>query len=83
MDFKDIVETMLKERKRSKRYLAEKMGVTPQAINMMLKRDNATIDTLCKVCEILEYEVTIQPDRRSGARPNGQMVLGKKAEEDT
>lgn len=79
MDFKNIVETMLKENNKSKRYLAEKMGVSPQAINMMLKRGNATIETLCKVCEIMEYEVTVQPVRTRGARPVGQMTLEKTA----
>lgn len=81
MDFKNIVESMLKENNKSKAYLADKMGISPQAISMMMKRGNATIDTLCKVCEILDYEVTIQPNRTRGARPNGQMVLEKTAEE--
>ena len=32
MDFKNIVETMLKENNKSKAYLAEEMGISPQAI---------------------------------------------------
>lgn len=78
MEFKELVEALLRENKKSKRWLAEQMGVTPSAISMMLGRGNATVESLCGICDALEYEITIQPKRRRGARPEGQLVLEKK-----
>lgn len=75
MKFKDAVLSMLKDNNKSQRWLAEKMGISAPGVGQMLARDNATLNSLVKVCEILDYEVTIQPKRKSGARPQGQIVL--------
>lgn len=75
MKFKDAVLSMLKYNNKSQRWLAEEMGISAPGVGQMLARENATLNSLVKVCEILDYEVTIQPKRKSGARPQGQIVL--------
>jgi hypothetical protein len=76
MNQKGAIEQALKDNKKTKVWLAEKMGYKfPTAISNMLARGNMELDTLCRICEILDYEVTIQPKRRSGARPAGQIVI--------
>lgn len=80
MKFKEAIVTMLKDNNKSQRWLAEKMGITAPGVGQMLSRENATLNSLIKVCEILDYEVTIQPKRRTGARPQGQIVLESRKE---
>lgn len=80
MKFKEAVVTMLKDNNKSQRWLAEKMGISAPGVGQMLARDNATLSSLIKVCEILDYEVTIQPKRKSGVRPQGQIVLESRNE---
>ena len=76
MVVKEAIKALLKDNKKSQVWLAEKMGYTkPTAINNMLARGNLTVETLYKICEIMEYEITIQPKRRSGARPAGQILI--------
>ena len=84
MDFKDIIEDLIKANKKNKSWLAEKMGYArATGVTQILARNNTTIDTLLRICDIFDYEITIQPKRRAGARPNGQYVItsaGKPAE---
>lgn len=76
MTVKEAIKTLLKDNKKSHLWLTEKMGYSsPAAISNILKRGNITIETLYKICEIMEYEITIQPKRRAGARPAGQIVM--------
>lgn len=76
MQQREAIEELLRQTGKSKGWLAEKMGYArPNAISQMLMRNNITVDTLYKICEILDYEITIQPKRRAGARPNGQIVI--------
>lgn len=61
---------------KSKGWLAEKMGYKGvNAISQMLKRGNVTVDTLYQICQLCEYEITIQPKRKPGARPAGQILI--------
>ena len=68
MTQKEAIEALLKQEGKTK-------GVKQNAISQMLKRGNITVDTLYQICEILEYEITIQPKRRVGARPNKQIEI--------
>lgn len=76
MDTTSAIKALIKDNGKSQVWLAEKMGYTHQsAIHNILMRGNLTVDTLYDICELFEYEVTIQPKRRAGARPAGQIVL--------
>lgn len=82
MTQKETIETLLKQNGKSKGWLAEKMGYArSNAISQMLMRNNITVDTLYRICEIMDYEITIQPKRRVGARPHGQIVIEGKERE--
>ena len=73
---KDAILTLLKENKKNQVWLSEKMGYShPSGVGQMLQRGNITVDTLFQICELLDYEITIQPKRRAGARPHGQIVI--------
>ncbi len=75
MTQRDAIELLLKQEGKTKGWLADKLGVKQNAISQMLKRGNITVDTLYQICEILEYEITIQPNRKPGARPSKQIVI--------
>lgn len=75
MTQKEAIEALLKENGKSKSWLADGLGVRQNAISQMLMRGNVTVDTLYQICELLEYEITIQPKRRQGARPKGQISI--------
>ena len=78
----EAIEKLLKDNNKNKVWLAEQLGYAhPNGVSQMLKRGNVTVDTLYRICELFDYEITIQPSRRAGARPNGQIVIeGKGAE---
>ena len=79
MKQRDAIVALIKQVGESKGWVAGKLGVKQNAISQMLKRGNITVDTLYQICEVLEYEITIQPKRRVGARPNKQIEIeGKK-----
>ena len=59
---KDAILTLLKENKKNQVWLSEKMGYShPSGVGQMLQRGNITVDTLFQICELLDYEITIQP----------------------
>lgn len=76
MDFKEVIEGLIKNNNKTKTWLAEKMGyVKATGVTQMLSRNNTTVDTLLRICDIFDYEITIQPKRRAGARPAGQYII--------
>lgn len=76
MQQKDAIEKLLKDNNKTKGWLAEKLGYAlPTGVYNMLARGNVNLNTLCRICELLDYEITIQPKRKSGPRPSGQIVL--------
>lgn len=78
---KKAIEKLLADNRKNKTWLSEGMGYKrPTAISNMLARGNMELDTICRICELLEYEVTIQPRRKSGSRPNGQIVIDRREE---
>lgn len=82
MNQTEAIEQLLKDNNKNKIWLSEKMGYArSNAISQMLKRGNVTVDTLYQICELLDYEVTIQPKRRAGSRPNGQIAIEGKERE--
>ena len=70
------IKKLLKENGKSQAWMAERMGYAHQSgMGQMLNRGTGvTVITLCRICDIMGYEVTIQP-RRAGKRPEGQIVI--------
>lgn len=82
MTQKETIEKLLKDNNKTKSWLAEKLGYAlPTGVTNMLARGNITVDTLIKICNLLDYEVSIQPKRRAGSRPQGQIVIERSGEE--
>lgn len=76
MDFASIVKLLIKENRKSQQWLAEQINLArATSVSTLLKRNNPTIETLYAVCEAFDYEITIQPKRKRGARPDGQFVI--------
>ena len=82
MKQKDAILTILKEHKKTQVWLAEALGYSnPTGVSQMLRRGNITVDTLARICDLFDYEITIQPKRTKGKPPQGQLLIegsGKK-----
>ena len=82
MNLKDAITQLCSDNNKTKRWLADQMGYhNPSAISNILARGNITLTTLSKICDLFEYEISIQPRRRSGQRPSGQIVLSSKEDD--
>ena len=78
---KKAITALLEDNNKSQAWLAEKLGYAHQSgISRLLERGNLTMDNLLRICESVEYEVTIQPKRRAGSRPQGQLVIDEMSE---
>lgn len=76
MKQREVIKQLLKDNNRNQVWLAQQLGYAKSnGISQMLKRGNITVDTLYKICEALDYEITIQPKRRAGKRPQNQLVI--------
>lgn len=76
MRVNEALTQILKEKKMSKAMLSRKLGYPHDtAVNNVLAKNNLTIDMLYTMCELLDYEITIQPKRTGGRRLDGQIVL--------
>jgi DNA-binding Xre family transcriptional regulator len=53
----DKVESYIKENNISKASLAEQIGISRQALNILLKTNNPTIETLIKLAIVMDCEV--------------------------
>lgn len=82
MKQREAIEKLLKDNNKNKVWLSDSMGYTKSsAISMMLMRGNIMVDTLYQICQLFDYEITIQPKRRAGSRPSGQIVIEGKERE--
>lgn len=79
MQFKDMLEQILKEKKMTQAAFAEMVGTTQPAIGNARKRNDVYVSTLIKWCNALGYEVVIQ-EVKPGRRKDGQIVLSAKEE---
>lgn len=76
MTQKEAIEQLLTYKGTTKSDLAKKMGYSkPTAISNMLARGNMTVDTLYQICELFNYEITIQPKGKPGSKPAGQIKI--------
>lgn len=79
---KTVVKQLVGENNKSLRWLAERIGFkNPASLNVQLGRGNITLQTFYKICEAMDYEITIQPKGKRGARPSGQIVVDLGVEE--
>lgn len=76
MDFATIVKRLIKDAHKNQAWLAEQIGLAgASSVNKLFIRNNPTIKTLFDICEVFDYEITIQPKRKRGVRPDGQFVI--------
>ena len=70
------IEALLKQNGKKKVWLAEQLGYSSYGgVGNMFRRGNLTVGMLLKICDLLDYEVTIQPKRKAGSRPQGQFII--------
>lgn len=79
MQFKDMLDQMLKEKSLTQATFASMVGTTQPAVGNAKKRNDVYVSTLIKWCESLGYEVVIQ-EKKPGRRRDGQMVLSREEE---
>ena len=76
MKLREAITTLIKDNNKTKAWVAEKMGYkSPSGVTNILATGNITLENLYKMCELFDYEISIQPKRKTGPRPNGQIVL--------
>lgn len=72
----DAIRALLKESKKSQMALAEELGYArASSINNMIASGNVEMNTMVRICDALGYEISVQPKRQRGARPDGQIVI--------
>ena len=78
MNFKDALNKLIKDNKKSHASLAEMIGrKNPTFISNMVSRGNCNIDTLLDIAEALEYDIVLKPKGNFGSA----MVLTKDGED--
>lgn len=71
-----IVKQLLSENNKTQKWLVDKMGLTSTgSFRNQLSRGNMNLDTFCRLCNAMDYEVTIQPKSRRGVRPASQIIV--------
>lgn len=76
MNQRSTIVKLIKDHRKTQRWLGEQLGYTGQSgVGQMLLRGGVTVKTLLQICEVFDYELTIQPKRRAGVRPQGQIVI--------
>jgi DNA-binding phage protein len=62
MNFKEMMEKLIKDNKKSHASLAELIGrKNPTFISNMVSRGNCNVDTLLEITDALGYEIIIKP----------------------
>jgi len=59
MDFKETIEVILKGKKLKKAELARLLDIKPQTLNSLLKSNNPTKETVKKIADALEVDISI------------------------
>lgn len=77
---KDIIERLLKERKRTKRELAVYLNISENSISRMLKNKNIALGKLEKIADFLEVNtIDLFPVKNSLEDPKTAYLLASKA----
>lgn len=79
MQFKEVLEKVIKDNKHTQASFASLVGTTQPAIGNAKKRNDVYVSTLIKWCNALGYEVVIQ-EKKPGKRREDQIVLTPKEE---
>lgn len=71
----DAVNKILADMKWTKTHLAHQMGYArPSAFTTLFAKNNIGLNTLCRMAEVLGYEVVLQK-KRQGRRAEDQIIL--------
>ena len=79
MQFKEMLDEVIKSKGLTQTSFAALVGTTQPAIGNAKKRNDVYVSTLIKWCESLGYEVVVQ-EKKPGRRKEGQIVLSQKEE---
>lgn len=75
MTIREAVKHILKESHRTQGEVAEQLGYGSQSGFANKLYRGMPVDELLDVCELLGYELTMQPKRRNGKRSADQILL--------
>lgn len=76
MQFKEAIKTILKNKSMTQGDLAKLLGYKGVgSVSTQMTRGNITLATFCKMCDVLGYEVAIQPKSKPGARSKSQIII--------
>lgn len=77
-----IIKQMTEDNSKTLKWLSDRLSYkSPSALTTQLARGNITLQTFYKICEAMDYEITIQPKGKRGTRPTGQIVVDLGVEE--
>ena len=72
----DAFKEMMKTRGMNQSWVTKKMGYkSSSALWSIIAKNNTTVDTLLRVCDILDYDIVLQPKRMRGRKAEGQIVI--------
>lgn len=75
MKIGDAINKILDDMRWTKTYFAHQMGyVRSSAFTTLFSKNNIELNTLCRMAEVLGYEVVLQK-KRQGRRAEDQIVL--------
>jgi transcriptional regulator with XRE-family HTH domain len=55
----NLVPELLKEKERSQRYLARKLGISANAVNAICQQKAQPLDRLFQIAKVLEVSITV------------------------
>ena len=73
MNIRDCFKEICRVKRTTLSELGENMGYTTNAFG----RKGVTLETVLKAANAADYEVVLQPKRRSGRRTPDQFVIGR------
>lgn len=83
MNIKTVIKTALRNENKTQTWLSEKLGYAgPTGIIALTSYGSMSLRTLLRICEALNYEITIQPKRKPGVRPKGQLVIREEEDDE-
>lgn len=77
----EAFKEMMKRRWVSQSWVTKEMGYkSTSGLWSIIAKNNTTVETLLRVCEILEYEVVLEPKKKQGRKDEGQIVIKRREE---
>lgn len=76
MNIRDCFKEICRVKRTTLSELGESMGCTTRYLTNAFGRKGVTLETVLKAADAADYEVVLQPKRRSGRRTPDQFVIG-------